>query len=60
MFDLTGTRALVTGGSAGLGLGMARGLARAGADIALWGRDSAKLGRAADELRGFGVRVRTR
>lgn len=36
MFDLTGTRALVTGGSAGLGLGMARGLARAGADIALW------------------------
>ena len=60
MFDLTGTRALVTGGSAGLGLGMARGLARAGADIALWGRDSAKLGRAADELRGFGVRVTTR
>nr|WP_240952220.1 hypothetical protein [Rhodococcus sp. BL-253-APC-6A1W] len=39
---------------------MARGLARAGADIALWGRDTAKLGRAADELSGFGVRVTTR
>lgn len=60
MFDLTGTRALVTGGSAGLGLGMARGLARAGADVALWGRDTAKLARAADELTGLGVRVTTR
>ncbi len=60
MFDLTGTRALVTGGSAGLGLGMARGLARAGADLALWGRDTAKLERAAEELRGLGGRVAIR
>ena len=31
MFDLTGKMALVTGGNGGIGLGMARGLAQAGA-----------------------------
>jgi 2-dehydro-3-deoxy-D-gluconate 5-dehydrogenase len=35
LFDLTGSVALVTGGSTGLGQGMAMGLAEAGADIAL-------------------------
>ncbi|MGB6660597.1 MAG: 2-deoxy-D-gluconate 3-dehydrogenase, partial [Xanthobacteraceae bacterium] len=34
-FDLTGRVAIVTGGNGGLGLGMARGLARAGAEIAI-------------------------
>jgi NAD(P)-dependent dehydrogenase (short-subunit alcohol dehydrogenase family) len=33
--DLTGTRAVVTGGSDGIGLGIARRLARAGADVVL-------------------------
>lgn len=60
MFDLTGKRALVTGGSAGLGLGMARGLARAGADVALWGRSPDKLEAAAAELADFGTTVCTR
>jgi NAD(P)-dependent dehydrogenase (short-subunit alcohol dehydrogenase family) len=36
--DLQGHVALVTGGNGGLGLGMAEGLARAGADVAIWGR----------------------
>ena len=33
-FDLTGKVAVVTGGNGGIGLGMAQGLAAAGADIA--------------------------
>ena len=35
LFDLTGRTALVTGGTRGLGVGMAIGLAEAGADIIL-------------------------
>jgi NAD(P)-dependent dehydrogenase (short-subunit alcohol dehydrogenase family) len=34
-FDLTGKVAIVTGGNGGIGLGMARGLAGAGSDIAI-------------------------
>ena len=35
LFDLSGKVAVVTGGNGGIGLGMARGLADAGADIAV-------------------------
>jgi NAD(P)-dependent dehydrogenase (short-subunit alcohol dehydrogenase family) len=42
-FDLTGRRALVTGGTSGIGLGIARGLLDAGADVMLWGRDERRL-----------------
>jgi NAD(P)-dependent dehydrogenase (short-subunit alcohol dehydrogenase family) len=35
--DLTGHVALITGGNSGIGLGMARGLRRAGASVAIWG-----------------------
>jgi 2-dehydro-3-deoxy-D-gluconate 5-dehydrogenase len=41
-FDLKGKAALVTGGNGGIGLGMAEGLARAGARVAIAGRDAAK------------------
>jgi 2-deoxy-D-gluconate 3-dehydrogenase len=41
-FDLTGRVAIVTGGNGGLGLAMARGLARAGAAIAVAARDEGK------------------
>jgi NAD(P)-dependent dehydrogenase (short-subunit alcohol dehydrogenase family) len=37
-FDLSGHVALVTGGNSGIGLGMAEGLAAAGADVCIWGR----------------------
>lgn len=37
MFDLSGKVVLVTGGNGGIGLGMATGLARAGATVAIWG-----------------------
>jgi len=51
MFDLTGKVALVTGGNGGIGLGMATGLAQAGATVVLAGRDAAKSGTAVTALR---------
>ena len=44
-FKLDGQRALVTGGSRGLGLEMARALGEAGAELVLVGRDADALGR---------------
>ncbi len=41
-FDLTGKVALVTGGNSGIGLGMAIGLAQAGADVCIWGTNPDK------------------
>ena len=49
-FDLTGKAAIVTGGSKGLGLAMAAGMASAGADIMLVNRTSAEGVEAAEEL----------
>ncbi len=54
---LKGHVALITGGNGGIGLGIARGLASAGADIAIWGRNEAKNQRAATQLASLGVRV---
>ena len=42
LFDLTGKNAIVTGGSQGLGLAMAEGLASAGANIAIVNRNEQK------------------
>jgi NAD(P)-dependent dehydrogenase (short-subunit alcohol dehydrogenase family) len=56
-FDLSGKVALVTGGNGGIGLGMARALAEAGADVAIWGRNAAKNAAAREELAGSGRRV---
>ncbi|HWI81523.1 glucose 1-dehydrogenase [Ramlibacter sp.] len=51
MFDLAGKVALVTGGNGGIGLGMATGLAEAGATVVLAGRNAAKSAEAAAALR---------
>src|SRR3546814_950027 len=60
LFDLTGKVALVTGGNSGIGLGFARGLARAGADVVIWGRREDRNEKAVAELRQFGGRVSAR
>ncbi len=56
-FDLSGKVALVTGANSGLGLGFATGLARAGADLAIWGRRAERNAAAASELASHGGRV---
>lgn len=55
MFDLGGHVSVVTGGNRGIGLGLARGLAKAGASVALWARDLEAADRAVMELRELGT-----
>jgi 2-deoxy-D-gluconate 3-dehydrogenase len=56
-FDLTGRVAVVTGGNGGIGLGMAAGLARAGASVMIAARDARKSEAALAELQGAGTPV---
>lgn len=55
LFDLTGRTAIITGGNGGLGLAMGRGLAKAGANVAIWARNEAKNAAALEGLRGLGA-----
>ncbi len=50
LFDLSGKVAIVTGGNGGIGLGIARGLAGAGARLAIVGRNEVKTRDAAGAL----------
>jgi len=59
-FDLKGRVALVTGGNGGIGLGMAEGLAQAGADVEIWGTNAEKNARAKERLSANGTRINTR
>ena len=57
LFDLTGRVAIVTGGNGGIGLGMAQGLAKAGASLAIVGRNSVKNDEAQLSLKKLGAKV---
>ena len=54
-FDLTGKVAVVTGGNGGLGLGIAMGLAEAGANIVIAARSVEKTAQALENIRALGV-----
>jgi 2-deoxy-D-gluconate 3-dehydrogenase len=56
LFDLTGRVAIVTGGNGGIGLGMAEGLAAAGAEVVLAGRNAEKARSALESLQAHGRR----
>ncbi|HUS88435.1 MAG TPA: SDR family oxidoreductase [Desulfosporosinus sp.] len=58
MFDLKGHVSVITGGNGGIGLGMARGLAKVGANIAVWGRNKEKNIQAIEELTSLGVEAK--
>jgi 2-deoxy-D-gluconate 3-dehydrogenase len=56
-FDLSGHVAVVTGGNGGIGLGMARGLAEAGAAVVIAGRNAEKSAGAVRELEAAGAKT---
>jgi len=57
LFDLSGRVAIVTGGNGGIGLGMARGLALAGAAVVIAGRNKDKSIEAVKGLKELGARA---
>lgn len=56
-FDLTGRTAIITGGNGGIGLGIATGLARAGANIVIAARNNSKTQDAVKHIEHLGVRA---
>ena len=56
-FDLKGKVAVVTGGNGGIGLGMAGGLAAAGASVAVAARDPTKSAAAVKALEALGAQA---
>lgn len=57
LFDLNGHVAVVTGGNSGIGLGLASGLATAGATVVIWGTSAERNQAAVDKLAAHGSAV---
>ena len=58
-FDLSGKVALVTGGNGGIGLGIAKAVAQAGADVAIWGTNEGKNAAAKEAIERIGRKAFT-
>jgi NAD(P)-dependent dehydrogenase (short-subunit alcohol dehydrogenase family) len=54
-YDLSGTTVVVTGGNAGIGAALARGVGRAGAAVAIWARNDARNQATVSSLRAEGI-----
>jgi gluconate 5-dehydrogenase len=57
LFDLTGKRALITGGTHGLGMSMAKGLGMAGAELIINGTTPEKMNNAMAEYKSAGLKA---
>lgn len=57
MTDLTGLTAVVTGGNNGIGRAMAIGMAKAGANVAVWARNAERSADTVEEIAGHGVKA---
>src|SRR5688572_24517014 len=57
LFDLTGKRALITGGTHGLGMAMAKGLGQAGATLLINGHSPGKMEEALKEYHQAGLKA---
>ena len=57
MPDLSGKVYIITGGNGGIGLGMAEGIAMAGGNVAIWGRNEQKNAEALAKLNDLGIKA---
>ena len=53
--DLTGRTVVVTGGNSGIGFALAAGVAKAGANVAIWSRSADRNAEAAGDLAAHGA-----